>query len=454
MPILVHPNPAHCRAFLSRPNTHVVKFPTGNTFYFSLPLDVSLLHELRLFELFALRDFLSSITDNVQRRMGQWGVENITHVQRTISKWLLHLKHLLHVERLAWAAGHGVPVFDEQDNLISFSWAWDKIHFEKGSSAVAEYARLLLEQIHRSSRGTASARQPEHFKRAEVQLKTWKAERTHAFEWTYDDVVICFGIFGAWFKDKAEWLRTRRDFDPYELVLLNNGLASIYNAPSGGWDFVVSPHGLHSETSSSSAGCDAVYKASGRGTRDWPGRGRTLERVVQPTLHNRPKRAHNRASDHRPEKHIYPRHDHQRGKLQNTEYSPVPLVPKTSYTVILPEAFFRDPDEQKPLNNIPRNAHLHVPSDTFTSLHSSNSSSDTEATPAYPCTPQADSTSTKAGKPKPKPKPSVRFPPTAPYAKYSPQTDTPETPRKQENDSGKEKNASVTTGTVSGGLGV
>lgn len=363
MTTILQPSDARCRAFLSRPNTYVLKFPTDNVFYFSLPLEVSSLQDLRAFELFSLKAFLPSIVRDVQHSMGQGGVANILNVQSKIEKRLLHLKHLLNIEKHAWVAGYGIPVFNEQDDLVSFSWNWDRLHFEKGPQEVAKYAGTHVEQRRQLLRKNKSGDPQEHFQRADIHLNVSKVERTNAFKWICSDKVICFGIHGAWFKDEAEWQLVEEDFNLHEVALLENGIARLYNRRHGGVKFVVSEPRRGTSTTGSKH--DAADNVSVSATTDQMAESQYLGQATkEPSSSTEDEHAYTKASVDLPE------------KTEQTAASPGPIP---AYTVILnvviPQHYF----EYLPFKNRPSNSCLDVLADAIFSL---KNSSDTTAAKA------------------------------------------------------------------------
>jgi hypothetical protein len=71
-----------------RPNTYSLAFSTGDSFYFTIPFDIITLRSMHLQELDDLYKFLTAIRDDVNDKMGKFGVSNLDHVQKLIRRCL------------------------------------------------------------------------------------------------------------------------------------------------------------------------------------------------------------------------------------------------------------------------------------------------------------------------------------------------------------------------------
>lgn len=262
MSLLVRPVPQQSHAFLTRPNTYVLKLPTGSDFYFSLPFDISWLRSLRPLELAALRDYLSDILGEVTNTMGHVGMHNVLDVRHEISDRLSSADRLTEVENEAWAAGHGFPLFGICNELTTFFWDWNAIHFECGPSVVAWYVRWLYDFQTKPCFERYAIRRSRNFEENIIEYDWWVHDGQLTIEWYCNRDLVCTKIYGASFRDYDEWRSLKTNLETYELDLLKKGTARLRNAQSGGWELVMYLNGTQTGTHSDTSELEHAYKLS------------------------------------------------------------------------------------------------------------------------------------------------------------------------------------------------
>ena len=227
MPFFVKVSDHHCRKFLSCPNTYNVRFPRGCDFFFSLPLDMDSLFRMRPDELFALHSFLpQTVKDKTAAEI--W---NMRDVQVVISRRLTNAKGLGPVERHAWAAGHGYPVFDINNFLTGFSWNWKLIEFEGGKDLVFMYMYAISDQNRQQATNRTATEEA-------ATILCWEKNEHEAFVCQRHGQAVCFYIYGAYFRDFVEWEHVEAKLTEQELDELDRGLLILRNRPGGGYNLV------------------------------------------------------------------------------------------------------------------------------------------------------------------------------------------------------------------------
>ncbi|KAI1669615.1 hypothetical protein L13192_07074 [Pyrenophora tritici-repentis] len=227
MPFFVKVSDNHCRKFLSRPNTYSLCFPSGHDFFFSLPFDMDSLSLMRPKELFALHRFLSYASKD----MTPAETLNTLNVQLLISRRLADSEALRPVERRAWTAGHGYPIFDHNDILVGFSWDWTHIEFEGGKELVSMYMESISEQ----NKQQAMKRTAEE---DAITVLRWEKNGHQAFVWKRHGKTICFYIYGAYFRNFSDWEQVEAKLTEQELDELDRGLVTLRSRPDGGYSLL------------------------------------------------------------------------------------------------------------------------------------------------------------------------------------------------------------------------
>ncbi|KAE8827888.1 hypothetical protein HRS9139_07107 [Pyrenophora teres f. teres] len=179
-------------------------------------------------ELFALHKFLSYASKD----MTPAETLNSLHVQLVISRRLADSEALGPVERRAWAAGHGYPTFNHNDILVGFSWDWTHIKFEGDKELVSVYMKSISEQNkqHTTKRTVAEE--------GEKTVLCWEKNGHQAFVWKRQGKNICFYIYGAYFRNFADWEQVEAKLTEQELEELDRGLLTLRNRPGGGYSLL------------------------------------------------------------------------------------------------------------------------------------------------------------------------------------------------------------------------
>ncbi|KAI4949523.1 hypothetical protein J4E91_005262 [Alternaria rosae] len=143
MPSFLNASAQRCDDFISHPDAHCVRLPSGSDLYFTLPIDLDSRQPMPPQDLNALVAYLEQTPLHLAKGSSRPVYQNNLEVRSIISDWLQGSRYLDDLEMHAWKLGHGFPTFDEFGFPVDFHWVWDIIAFEGGEELVSQYVNAI-----------------------------------------------------------------------------------------------------------------------------------------------------------------------------------------------------------------------------------------------------------------------------------------------------------------------